>query len=189
MSDSATGSKSSQGEGFLGSSLRLRRNWTQNRRPCRSFVEELIEIHHFSRYSVNVRKVRSKWFIGLFGKTHDSHNAERSQRKMNDIIKKELVSGLRRIFKDKLICVYLYGSVARNEQTPESDVDIAFIVRSGLDNAEKAEFLHWNAEIDLRFDLVFSIVDIDEETFAKWNNTVPFYKTIKQEGIVLWKAA
>jgi hypothetical protein len=30
---------------------------------------------------------------------------------------------------------------------------------------------------------------IDYDNFKEWENTLPFYKNVKKEGVVLWKAA
>ena len=55
------------------------------------------------------------------------------------------------------------------------------------ENGDK--FIDWVAELDLKYDRVFSIVDIEHEKFEKWRNILPFYKNIQDEGVVLWKAA
>ena len=41
----------------------------------------------------------------------------------------------------------------------------------------------------LRYDRVFSIIDIKESNIQKWGDSLPFYRNVKKEGIVLWKAA
>ncbi len=41
-----------------------------------------------------------------------------------------MIPGFRKIFGDVLYQIILYGSAARGDQTQESDVDIAAIVRS-----------------------------------------------------------
>lgn len=104
-------------------------------------------------------------------------------------IKEELIKGLQSILKGKLNAIILYGSVARGEATAESDVDIVFIIKSKLDEEEKNNFLDWNAELDLKYDKVFSIVDVEKDLLDKWGAVVPFYRNIKEEGVVLWKAA
>ncbi len=108
---------------------------------------------------------------------------------ISDEIKDALVGGLIELFSDKVYQIILYGSVARGESNPDSDIDIAFVVNDGLSGEELNRFIHWNAEMDLKFNCVFSILDIQKETFNKWETVVPFYKNIKREGIVLWTAA
>lgn len=43
--------------------------------------------------------------------------------------------------------------------------------------------------MDIRYERVFSIIDIKESSIQKWGDILPFYKNVKEEGIVLWKAA
>ena len=108
---------------------------------------------------------------------------------LSSIIVNELISGLTEIFQDKISRIILFGSVARNEATEESDVDIAIIITNEMDEETKDKFINWAAELDIRFNQVFSIVDIPEERMKKWGKILPFYKNIEEEGIVLWRAA
>ena len=108
---------------------------------------------------------------------------------LTSIMKEDLINGLAEIFSDNILAIILYGSVARNENTDESDIDIAIIVKNEMDDATKEQFIRWSAELDLRYDRVFSIIDIQEENMKKWGNVLPFYQNIQKEGIVLWKAA
>ena len=55
---------------------------------------------------------------------------------------------------------------------------------------EKKEcFISWAADMDIRYERVFSIVDIQESNMKKWENILPFYQNIRKEGIILWRAA
>ena len=108
---------------------------------------------------------------------------------LTDRMKDELIQGLRDIFANNIEAIILYGSVARNESTPESDIDIAVIVKKGMDIETKDRFICWAADMDLRYDRVFSIVDIEKENLQKWGKILPFYQNVQKEGIVLWKAA
>ena len=104
-------------------------------------------------------------------------------------IKKEIVDGLVDICAHRIDSIVLYGSVARGEATDDSDVDIAIILVSSMAKEEVDAFIHWNAQMDLKHDKIFSIIDIEKEMMTKWASAVPFYKAIQEEGIVLWKAA
>lgn len=106
----------------------------------------------------------------------------------NEIIN-ELVAGLQNIFGDKLYSIILYGSVARREESDESDIDIALVLKDGFDEGCKEKLLHWNALLDMKYNKIFSIIDIEKNNYDKWANIHPFYKNIKNEGVVLWKAA
>lgn len=106
-----------------------------------------------------------------------------------DEMKEALVQGLTAIFQNNISMIILYGSVARNEATNESDIDIAIIVKEAMDNQTKKRFISWAADMDIRYEKVFSIVDIREDNMKKWERILPFYQNIQKEGIVLWKAA
>lgn len=106
-----------------------------------------------------------------------------------DEMREELVEGLKRIFQNNISMIILYGSMARNEATNESDIDIAIIIKNEMDNQIKKRFIRWAADMDMRYEKVFSIVDIQEDNMKKWESVLPFYQNIRKEGIVLWKAA
>lgn len=101
----------------------------------------------------------------------------------------ELVKGLCDIFDSSICQIILYGSVARKEETSESDIDIAIILKEALSAENRSRFLDLAAELDTKYDRVFSIIDIEQEKMDKWRKVLPFYKNIEKEGIVLWKAA
>lgn len=108
---------------------------------------------------------------------------------LSDEMREDLVQGLTDIFGNNISMIILYGSVARGNATKESDIDIAIVVRSQMDDATKRRFLSWAADMDIRYERVFSIVDIEESNMKKWEDVHPFYQNVKKEGIVLWKAA
>ena len=108
---------------------------------------------------------------------------------LSDEMREELVQGLTDIFRNNISMIILYGSVARGDATQQSDVDIAIVVKNQMDDATKRRFLCWGADLDIRYEIVFSIVDILEGNMKKWENVLPYYQNVKKEGIVLWKAA
>ena len=108
---------------------------------------------------------------------------------LSNTMEKDIVHGLVDMFSDNILKIILYGSVARNENTDESDIDIAIIIRNEMDDATKERFICWSAELDLQYDRVFSIIDIREENMEKWGNVLPFYQNVQKEGRVLWQTA
>ncbi len=108
---------------------------------------------------------------------------------LSDDMKEELVQGLTEIFQRNMSAIILYGSIARGDATDESDIDIAIVIKKEMDNQTKRRFISWTADMDIRYERVFSIVDIQEENMKKWERVLPFYQNIRKEGIVLWKAA
>ena len=112
----------------------------------------------------------------------------RGDSMLTNTMTEDLIHGLIDIFSSNILAVILYGSVARNDNTDDSDIDIVIIIKNEMDDATKERFIHWSAELDLRYDRVFSIIDIQEENMEKWGNVLPFYQNIQKEGIILWKA-
>ncbi len=108
---------------------------------------------------------------------------------LSEDLKEELVRGLTEIFKTNISMIVLYGSMARNEATDESDIDIAILMKNQMNHETKKQFFTWVAEMDIRYERVFSIVDIQEDNMKKWGNVLPFYQNVRKEGIILWKAA
>ena len=108
---------------------------------------------------------------------------------MEQLMQEELVEGLKNIFKDNLVSIVLYGSFARGTNTADSDIDIAIILKQEYDKVSRDKVIDLAVDIDLKFDTVLSIVDIDYDNFIEWQEVLPFYKNVKKDGVVLWNAA
>lgn len=102
---------------------------------------------------------------------------------LTDMMKDELVKGLLNLFHENLSMIILYGSVARNEATSESDIDIAIITKNDMNEEIRNKFICWSAEMDIRYDKIFSIIDIKEENMKKRGEVLPFYKNVQKEGV------
>jgi len=101
----------------------------------------------------------------------------------------EFVNGLLAIMERSLVRIVLYGSVARGTQTEESDIDIALLTHGALDDELEDKLSEFIVDMNLKYDRVFSVIDIEYEQFQKWENVLPFYQNVNWEGVVLWKAA
>ena len=109
----------------------------------------------------------------------------------NHIIKSEIesmISDLLEIYHNKIDRFVLYGSYARGEQTPESDVDIAMIMKTPATRSENKAMYSCVASHELNCGTVLSVIDINEQDYSDRVKYIPFYKNIEKEGIVLWKA-
>lgn len=107
---------------------------------------------------------------------------------MNDIFRK-LVPGLRAIYGNLLVSIILYGSAARGTQTPESDVDIAVILKEGATKKMYDQQLDLVVDLQLEYDIILSIVRLDFTQFTEWENVLPYYKNVKKDGVTLWPVA
>lgn len=108
---------------------------------------------------------------------------------MRQDILQELVTGILNVMHDRAIRIVLYGSVARGTNTEESDIDIALIMQGSLDALTEDKLSDFIVDMNLKYDKVFSVIDIDYNQFTKWESVTPFYQSVNKEGIVLWKAA
>jgi predicted nucleotidyltransferase len=108
---------------------------------------------------------------------------------MEDKILMELVDGILCIIKSQVKSIILYGSVARGTSIEESDVDIAVLIQGTLDKEIEEQLSEFLVDMDLEYDKVFAVIDIDYDMFQKWEKVTPFYQNVVREGVVLWKAA
>lgn len=108
---------------------------------------------------------------------------------MKQEIMQELVSGILSIMQDKVERIVLYGSVARGTNTEDSDVDVALLMKGNLERDTEDKLSDFIVDLNLKYDKIFSVIDIDIEKFSIWEKVTPFYQNVNREGIVLWKAA
>lgn len=108
---------------------------------------------------------------------------------MDENVIQELISGLRAIYGNILVRIILYGSVAKNTYTAESDIDIAILLNANCTKEYEDALLDFIVDMNLKYNKVFSIIDIYLSEFRKWEDTLPFFINVKKEGVVLWKAA
>ena len=108
---------------------------------------------------------------------------------MEERVRCEFVDGILRILKNRLEKIVLYGSVARGSDTEGSDIDIALVMYGKLDSDTEDRLSDFVVDMNLKYDKVFSVIDIDADHFRTWLEVLPFYQSVEKEGIVLWKAA
>ncbi len=101
----------------------------------------------------------------------------------------QLVPGFVAIYGDLVESIVLFGSTARGTDSAESDVDIAVIVRAAVPKEIEERMLDLVVDLGLACNKVLSVVSIDQTRYAEWKDTLPFYRNIQKEGVVLWQAA
>lgn len=110
---------------------------------------------------------------------------------MNERFKKSLQYALQKIHQSE-ICqyvsdVYLYGSVARNEEKVESDIDLLVILDTDMDIHRSLIHLRGDCSPD---DYMLPEVDmhfIQKSNFI--NRTDLYIQIIKQEGYSIWNSS
>jgi len=97
---------------------------------------------------------------------------------------RELKSRLLEKFSDAKII--LYGSKARGDSTPESDIDVVILVDEFFIKGAEDEVITIAFEIDLKYDVVFSVV---VNSKSDWNSSLtkemPFYREVSKYGVAL----
>lgn len=94
---------------------------------------------------------------------------------------------IRGIYGDSLKKIVVYGSYARGDYQENSDIDIMILVDASDAEIKK----RFNLVCDLAFDyemdygVVISPLVKNEEHFIKWSETLPFYRNVKQEGVIV----
>jgi len=99
-----------------------------------------------------------------------------------DRVLKRLKKELEDLYGDRLKELYLYGSRARGEARPDSDVDIA-VVLDDFDSpfTEITRMSAITAEPSLEADLVLSVIPIRQEEWG--DEATIFLRNAEREGV------
>jgi predicted nucleotidyltransferase len=98
----------------------------------------------------------------------------------------EFLACLRQGYADQILHVILFGSKARGDSEPESDVDLLVVVRSDNWRVHQ-DISHLAFEPMLEHDTLLSTHTIGQDLYARMRrHRTPFYETIRQEGMDLW---
>lgn len=103
----------------------------------------------------------------------------------------EYVAKVRGIYEEKLAKVILYGSYARGDNTPESDIDIMILVNGGHDAARAGNdaLASMTYDFDMEHDVYVEYSARSKRHFDYWRKANPFYQNVSREGIVLYESA
>lgn len=87
-----------------------------------------------------------------------------------------------KIYGDRLVQLLLYGSQARGDARPGSDIDCLVVLKGPVDpGAEITRVISHTASLSLQHDVVISCAFISEERFD--NEQSPFLINVRREGI------
>lgn len=101
------------------------------------------------------------------------------------------IEEIRKIYGSHLQKVILYGSYARGDFRPESDVDILILLDlSDIElKAYSQQLSYMTYDFNMDNDLDIKPIAKCETHFRKWLLNYPFYASIHKEGVVLYGAA
>lgn len=96
------------------------------------------------------------------------------------------IQHIRDVCRDNLISVILYGSKARGDSLPESDIDIMILVRN-RDKVDRDKLYDFLLLDDVGYDINISLNIYEGEYFNQLSTMhVPFAKNVLKEGETLW---
>ena len=115
-------------------------------------------------------------------------NVTMMDKKLNNILN-EAIHEIKNLYGEKLKEIILYGSYSRNQQNDESDIDILVLI-----DIDETELKYYEkklnsiiSDIGYRYKKVISLIDISYSKFNYWVDVVPFYKNVKDEGIIIYE--
>lgn len=89
---------------------------------------------------------------------------------------------LEKLYDKRLRSVYLYGSAARDQLIPDSDIDIAIILDKVKSAYEEIEFTgQLGSDVSLEYDTLLTFLFISEDDYNKGRFAI--HRNIKEEGI------
>jgi len=97
---------------------------------------------------------------------------------------KELKSGLVRIYADELKAVYLYGSYARGEAGPDSDIDVLVVLKGNFDYLEMLKRSEdFTISLCLENDVVISRAFVSEAEYK--SKETPFLMNVRRDAVAV----
>ena len=105
-----------------------------------------------------------------------------------DMITAKIVDEAKKLLREDIYKIVLYGSYARGDFDSESDMDIMIIL-----NCEKEKISTYRkpiskvaSRIGLENDIEISLLLRDKDMFEQAEEVFPFYKNIQREGVDLY---
>ena len=110
------------------------------------------------------------------------------QMRQIERVKKEVVVLVREKMQGDLSSVILYGSCARGDYTADSDIDIALLTNCDRESGKKYGMIlaEIATRLAMKYFVVINFVCISHEEFAQQKSWYPYFRSIEQEGEILY---
>lgn len=107
------------------------------------------------------------------------------------MVLKRYTNALKEIYGAHLKSVILYGSYARGDYRPESDIDIMILL--DLTDTDIKKYRHELSGVTYDFNMDYELdikpIAKNEVHFRQWVEAYPFYLNVEKEGVRLFDAA
>jgi predicted nucleotidyltransferase len=101
-----------------------------------------------------------------------------------DRILREFRDGLEQIYGSRLVRLVLFGSQARDEAEPGSDIDVMVVLQGPVNPHEEIRRLSaFTSGLSLKHDLVISCVYMSDEDFGSEQS--PLMLNVRREGVLV----
>lgn len=104
--------------------------------------------------------------------------SERVQNSLN-----KFKQSLKALYGDNLDKIILFGSQARGEAKPDSDIDLLIVTHKILSKKDREKLINLISDISINDDLLISFIEMLPSKFHSENS--PLLLNIRREGIIL----
>jgi hypothetical protein len=101
-----------------------------------------------------------------------------------DRVLRELRDGVTQIYGARLVGLVLFGSQARNDAKPDSDIDVMVVLRGPVNPHEEIGGCRSSRRsCALKYEVVISCVYVSEERFSQ--DQSPLMLNVRREGVAV----
>ena len=117
-------------------------------------------------------------------KTEERRRAMCTRNELNIIVHR-VADVYRMVYGDNLMKIILYGSYARGDFNADSDIDMVAIVDGERKLLQEQLKKVWDvsSDLELKYETVVSPAVIPYKEYMQFQEDIPYYRNIKQEGV------
>ena len=99
----------------------------------------------------------------------------------------QYIEEIKKIYGSHVRQIILYGSYARGDFRPDSDIDIMILVKMSDEEIRlvKNDIYDLAFEFEINTGIEFSPIIKNEDQYEYWIDTLPFYRNVRDEGVVI----